>query len=338
MNEIHQRTVVENTFSDYCNITSGVPQGSVLGPTLFLIYVNDLLCSLHQHFYPSISLYAFADDIKLLSENVDELQRALDFIGEWTNDWQLKIQAAKSEHITFYPNKKGVNDTFSLFNINGNAFVKTNLVRDLGLHLSSDLKWAAYISKIQLKSSSTAYIILKTFKSKDPSLYITLFKIYIRPLLEYNCSMWSPYLKKDVERAEHTQKQYTRKVCKRLNIKYQSYSDRLTILNLESLELRRLRYDLTLVYKILHQLIYVNNQGMFELNNMRTNHSLRRHSFYLKIPPVSRTKIRDNFFSTRIINTWNKLPDNIVSSPSLTIFKNLLSKFPLHTIYKFHYT
>ena len=182
-----------------------------------------------------------------MSDNKIKLQKALDFIEQWTNNWQLKIQAAKSEQITFYPNKKLKSSTDGCsFDINGSTYSKTKFIKDLGLHLFSDLKWAEYISKTQIKSNSLAYIIFRTFKSKEPNLYITLYKTYIQPFFEYNCSIWSPYLLKDIEHAEYKQKSFTRKICKKLNIKYKSYDDRLTILNLEILELRILRFNIIL--------------------------------------------------------------------------------------------
>ena len=98
-------------------------------------------------------------------------------------------------------------------------------------------------------------MIIKTFKPRDPHLYITLYKTYIRTIVEYNASIWSPYLIKDIIKAEYTQKKFTRQICKKLNLKYNNYLDRLRILKLESLEKRRLKLDLILVYKILNNLI-----------------------------------------------------------------------------------
>ena len=109
LHERRQRTVVEDTFSAYSNITSGVPQGSVLGPTLFLIYVNNLINLLQEKVSTSVKVYAFADDLKLLSNDTQEVQKSLDIIQNWTENWQLPLQTAKSEKISFHSQKHNTN-------------------------------------------------------------------------------------------------------------------------------------------------------------------------------------------------------------------------------------
>ena len=133
--------------------------------------------------------------------------------------------------------------------------------------------------KLQFKSSHLSHLILKSFQSTNPNLYILLFKIYIRPILEYNVSIWSPFLIKDLILAENTQKSFTRKLCKKLNLKYENYEDRLKILNLESLELRRVKFDLILVYKLLNNLLDVNSSNFFVLNNIQSKYILRRNLY-----------------------------------------------------------
>ena len=333
-----QRTIIQNTLSNYSRITSGVPQGSVLGPTLFLVYINSLLDKLEQKF-PAIKFYAFADDLKLLGNDGDELQLALKYIELWNKDWQLQIQATKSEHISFTKDKQDsiINNTTLNFTINNQEFSRTNIVKDLGLFISYNLNWTTYIEKIQFKSSHLSYLILRSFQSTNPNLYIFLYKTYIRPLLEYNSAIWSPFLVKDLILAENTQKSFTRNLCKKLNLKYLNYIDRLKILNLESLELRRVKSDLILVYKIMNNLIDINNSKLFTLNNIHSKYSLRRNSLYLIKSKASQTRIRENFFCNRIITTWNQLPNFIVTSPNLTNFKKNIDNFPLHTIYNFYY-
>ena len=284
----------------------------------------------------SVKVYAFADDLKLLSTDTLELQKALTFIQHWTENWQLPIQPAKSEQISFHTQKHNINTQANNLSINGELFNHTDIVKDLGLLIKNDLKWTNYIQNVQLKANSLSYMVMKTFKSRIPHLYINLFKTYIRPIVEYNVSIWSPYLIKDVIKAEYIQKKFTRQICKKLNIKYNNYKDRLKILQLESLEKRRLKFDLTLAYKIINNLIKVNND-FFKVKDFQNKYTLRRNSLYLQKPKIARTLIRQNFFSVRIINCWNKLPSNIVSATNLNLFKKRLDNFPLTTIYDFYY-
>ena len=139
-----------------------------------------------------------------------------------------------------------------------------------------------------------------------------------------------PTLRCDVKKVEQVQAKFTRLLCRKLNIKYKSYKERLLILNLESLEARRIKTDLTIIYKIVHNLVDLEFDNYFEF--YQSNYSLRRHSLTLKnqIPPKSFA--RKNFFSIRNVSIWNSLPATIVESKSLTAFKNRLKKFDLSCI------
>ena len=139
-----------------------------------------------------------------------------------------------------------------------------------------------------------------------------------------------PTLRCDVKKVEQVQAKFTRLLCRKLNIKYKSYKERLLILNLESLEARRIKTDLTIIYKIVHNLVDLEFDNYFEF--YQSNYNLRRHSLTLKnqIPPKSFA--RKNFFSIRNVSIWNSLPATIVESKSLTAFKNRLKKFDLSCI------
>ena len=95
-----QRTIIDGEYSNKCAIKSGASQGSVLGPLLFLLYVDDLIRRIKSK-CRSLSVYAFADDIKLLGSNPVDIQKALGVVERWTEQWQLRIQPAKTEHISF---------------------------------------------------------------------------------------------------------------------------------------------------------------------------------------------------------------------------------------------
>ena len=155
--------------------------------------------------------------------------------------------------------------------------------------------------------------------------------------MEYNVSIWSPQNITGIRLSENIQKKFTRYLCKKLNIKYSNYTNRLQILKIESLEYRRLKYDMIVIYKILNNLIDINMNDFFTISDIHKQYELRRHTFYLKGSNDARTTIRRNFFSFRSINTWNKLPNHIVSSPNLSIFKSRINKFSLSNIYKFVY-
>ena len=328
-----QATVVDNCMSDFKYISSGVPQGSVLGPLMFLMYIDDLLKTL-DHNCPSTKVYAFADDVKLMSKQPTDLQQGLTIVENWAKNWQLTIQPAKSENITF---SRGHHPSSFIYNINGNPIEKTTTVKDLGIKITENLDWTPYLQQIKLKAERLIYIILRSFKTNNLDIYKMAYKTYIRPLLEYNTSAWTSNKKGDIDLIESIQRTYTKKVCQRLNLKFNNYLERLDLMNMNSLEYRRLEFDLILLYKILHKMIYINLQDTISISNILSTYNFRRHSLQLTPHPLCNTNMRYNFFSNRIIQIWNKLPEHLISSKSLEIFKISLHKFNLRTVFTFRY-
>ena len=299
-------------------VSSGVPQGSVLGPLLFIIYLENLIATIN-HQCLKTTVYAYADDIKLVSTDSQDLQQALDIVSTWTNDWGLFLNTNKSEHITLRC-KQPI--SFSILN---QVIPKVKNVRDLGLTLSEDLKWNSYVHKVRARANVVSHIILRTFTPSNTQLLVNLFKMYVRPIMEYNTSSWSPYYKSDIHTIESVQMTFTRYLCQRANIKFSNYKNRLDILNLESLESRRVKRDLLLLYKILNGLVDIDAADFFHAST-NGGYNLRRHKLQITRQKISKTLCRQNFFSHRIVQHWNELPENIVTSPSLTIFKHKLNK------------
>ena len=330
-----QQTAVENSLSKSCSITSGVPQGSVLGPQLFTLFLNILLRELES--IPQIVPYAFADDLKIISTHPQQLQTSLDTITAWSKLWQLKINPTKSEHIQFTSRTQP--QTQNTYKIDNQTIQRTKAVRDLGICLTEDLKWSVQTSKVHSKAIPIMYTILRSFRTQNPNTYTTLYKTYVRPIIEYNCSIWNPnqYIKyqtpinlSDIRRIESVQTKFTRLLCQKLNINYDNYQHRLNILQMETLESRRLKADLILVYKFQNNLIDLNMDEFFTKSNLNTKYTLRRHENYLQIPSLCNTTIRRNFFSNRIVKVWNHLPKELITSKSLLQFKSKLDKINLH--------
>ena len=174
-------------------------QGSVIGPLLFLIFLNDLVELLAS---AGISVKVFADDMKIYirgTSNIDvrRLQTALDLITQWAQAWQLQDSVDKCYVLNLGTH---VCDQFERLNISSNALVPT--CRDLGVNVTSDLVPSVHIDRIIVKAHQRVNNILRCFVSHDRLSLTKAFVTYVWPLLEYNSVMWTPYLKYDIQRVE----------------------------------------------------------------------------------------------------------------------------------------
>jgi len=316
-----QRVTVNNNFSDWLPCTSGVPQGSVLGPTLFNIYINDLPdCIQHSN------ILMYADDAKVFKRIDCRLhcmlfQRDLDSIANWCALWQLKLNVSKCLSVRF-----GLVDRPSLdYSISGTPLQKVTSTRDLGVVFDSKLSFSEHCHKISNKGFSRVNMLLRCFHSRDRELQIRLFNAFVRPILEYASSVWSPHLVQDVTVIERVQKHFTK--CLR-GLHNKSYTERLSILNQSSLKARRTRADLIFLYKIIHGLVDVNLKKLFTLSADVTvcNRTLRGHALKLQ-RPKPRTDMLKFDYVYRVIDDWNALPVAIAEAMSLSIFKQKLSAY-----------
>ena len=296
-------------------------------PLLFVVYNNNLfdICQ------PSIirgDLHLFADDAKVYSSYAQELQNSLNNIIGWLATHQLALDPTlKCEHISIKRKNHAIQHEYY---IDRTAVCRVPIVRDLGIIISDDLKWSSHISHFVAKASCCSYQVLRSLTTKNVWILLKAYITHVRPKIEYNTVVWSPYLKKDINSLESVQKRFARNICVRCNILFVSYQDRLYKQNAKSLEYRRLVFDLIYVHKIFHNLVEVCLDDSFQLSSNQYN--LRRHSWSIKPHNKPSTDGYHNFFSNRICPVWNKLPEQIVSAPNQTAFKSLLNKLDLHTL------
>ena len=197
-----------------------------------------------------------------------------------------------------------------------NKLQEITCAKDLGVLFDNRLTFSHNINSIVHKASCRSRLIHKSFTSRQPKLLVHAFITYVRPILEYCSPIWSPSTIKDITAIESVQRRFTKKLYGLFNC---TYDDRLRNLGLERLEVRRIRADLILCYKILFGLNRTTVKFEFQ-----TYSKTRGHQFKLKLP-VIRTDAQKFFFIYRTAKIWNELP-TYTDFSSLQKFKNSIRK------------
>ena len=195
--------------------------------------------------------------------------------------------------------------------------VKTH--RDLGVIVDNTLKFHGHVNSVVGKAAGLANQLLRATVCREESFMVTLFVSHIRPLLDYCSTVWNLGYVGDLQKLERVQRRWTKEIH---GLGEVSYGERLRRLGLYSIKGRLFRADLVKTWKAFHSKVDVGLSQVFE----RVSHpSTRGHQFKLSIP-VCRSEIRRRFFSVRVVNSWNNLPPEVVSTDSLESFKSYLDR------------
>ena len=321
-----QRVVIGDNYSCWEEVLSGVPQGSVLGPLLFIIFINDLP-KLLNHLSK-----LFADDCKIigiLREPNDSvvLQNDINKLQEWAKVSQMSFNYSKCKSMHFGRNNPGNVYTMKLEGDEIHQIEKTELERDLGILISNNLKWENQVNKAAKTANSVIAQIKNSFTYFDSSLVKLLYVSLVRPHLEYAVSVWNPYMKKDIDKLESVQHRATRLVpC----LRKKPYELRLKKLQLTNLEIRRQRGDLIQYYKVINGLDKIRwskeQRKLTQDNELYPASNLRRTGLTVYRESVSKLRAREEFFLNRVAPIWNKLPVFVKEARSLNCFKAELDK------------
>ena len=269
-----QRVVINGQSSEWTDVSSGVPQGSVLGPLLFIMFVNDL----PEEVDPFCRL--FADDAKLYKdlqnlEDFDTIQNDLNKLCQWTIKWLMlfNVDKCKVMHI----GKDNPRFEYEITDRDGNTKVlkSVELEKDLGVHVQENLKFDKHISLTVNKANRLVGLIKRAFSYLDEETLLILYKTIIRPIIDYGNTVWFPMLKKDIRALENVQRRLTRLLPELVQF---SYEDRLRMLNLTTLQYRRYRMDMIQVFKIIHNIDDVKMEDFFEFSDLNTRGHSKKNS------------------------------------------------------------
>ena len=316
-----QKVVVQGQSSNEAAVISGVPQGSVIGPLLFLIMIGDI-----DKNVVSSSVSSFADDTRVLrgvnsQQDVEELQKDLQTIYAWANENNAAFNADKFECLR-YGRDEEIKSTTSYMSNSQDTIKCCSSVRDLGVTVSSDACFTEHISNVCTASGLKCGWILRTFKTRERKPLLTLWKSLVQPILDYCCQLWSPAAVGQIQRLESVQMSYLKKVE---GMSTYDYWEQLKLLNMYSLERRRDRYVAIYVWKVLEGL--VPNFGIVESYNKRKGRYCTLPSVKSNAPGRVQT-IRFNSLAISGPRIFNSLPTEVrdKSGCSVDSFKAALDR------------
>ena len=271
----------------------------------------------------SCTVKIYVDDLKVYKciktiHDVIVLQMCLYKIFDWANTWQLDISVQKCTCLVI-----GKND-FNLekYSLGAHYINFVTDIRELGVLIVSNYNFYIHCSQLYKKACFRAGLILRSFYSRNVNVFIKAFIIYVRPILEYNRVIWSPYNKMDSDLIEKVQRNFISCVCSMCNVgKYLNYDQRLKLFNFESLHERQIIGDIIEVYKIVKG---YTNCNLINAIPYANSENTRGHR-YKFVHTFTQNCIKKHFIFNQIVNIWNSLPDNIFNSDIIKFFRNRIS-------------
>jgi hypothetical protein len=309
-----QRVVLNGKMSGWAAVLSGVPQGSVLGPILFLIFINDL-----DLVAPMVDIIMkFADDTKLghvvdTQKGKEELQDALNRMSAWSRTWgmEFNVKKCKVMHV-------GHNNGRQAYLMDGQQLEETEEERDIGVTMTRQLKPSAQCRNAARTAQAVLGQLTRAFHYRDRHVFLRLYVQYVRPHLEFCVAAWSPWHEGDKDCLEKVQKRAVGMIS---GLTANTYEERLKELGITTLEERRHQLDMIQTYRILQGKDKVDPKAftMASEGVRLTRQSADPLNIRQQTP---RLDIRRNFFSQRVIEGRNSVPPKIKNAVTASAFKN----------------
>ena len=321
--------VVEGVRSTERHVGSGVPQGSVLGPVPFLLYVNQIARNSDSFWV------AFADDFKLGiahkrgnegEDNRMRLQQDLNRMVEASRSWNLKLNGDKCVVMRFGGGSDGEANRPN-YKIDGRDLRVVKSYRDLGVIVDDKLRFHLHVGVVVGKAGALMGDLLRSTVCRTRRFMVTLFVTHIRPFIDYCSAVWNVGYLGDIRRLEAVQRRWTREID---GVGDKEYRQRLKDLGLYSVAGRLLRADLIKIWKLLK---IRRHENLLELFHMTRMGNARGHTLRLIMPPC-RTDILRRTLMSRRVHTWNSLETSVVEVEGLESFKRGLDRTMRDQFYK----
>ena len=318
----NQRVLVEGVASTPTNVLSGVPQGTVLGPLFFLIYINDISEGLSK----GTKIRLFADDSLLYRtirtpQDAKILQKDLETLQLWESKWKMEFHPGKCQKLKI-TNKSNSLD-FQYF-IHGTPISETDSAKYLGVVIDSKLNWKEQYKNINLKCNKTLAFLRRNLGSCPRQIKSQCFTTLVRPSAEYASQVWDPHYQTDIDQLEKIQKRGARFATGNFNMEHGNSEFNYKTLGWNSLEERRLQSKITTFHKAKLNLLELPlNTIQFKT---RTTRQGGAGSYFRPFSPVNG---HFHSFFHQTPQLWNNLPSDLRSCDNFDVFSTRIKSINL---------
>src|SRR5688572_1039268 len=305
-------------------IEYGVPQGSILGPLLFILYINDL---------PNVSsdlfFILFADDTNIFNSHssietlINHTNSELCKVADWFQLNKLTLNLDKTNFILFRAYKKSLPISYSNLCIMGTPITQVQSSRFLGVYVDQHLSWKDHISNISTKIAKNLGILMRISRIFPPQTRTALYYTLIHPYISYCNIVWASAYKSNLSKLLILQKRAIRFVAK---LPYGAHTkpEFLSLKILKPDQIRQVQIGI-FMYRYTHNKLPTTYRDYFQPNSIIRNRCSRNtNPFYT---PFARTNTKLTSIKCAGPRTWNSIPHNIRSLPSLRLFKRELSTY-----------
>ena len=315
-----QYVIVNGEKSSPGRVTSGIPQGTVLGPLLFVVYINDILENL------SAEGFLFADDTKIFRaitsrDDSLNLQSDIDALEKWSKKWGMEFNRKKC-HVLSLGKFENTKHTHR-YHLGGDEIEHVFTEKDLGITIDSELTYEEHVANKIRVANGIVGLMRRSFSYLDPMSFKKLFCAFVRPHLEYGQSVWAPHLQKNINAIEKVQIRATKLVDGLKNLEYE---ERLRRCDLTTLRFRRMRGDMIEMWK--HFNVYDRDilSPSFTPNERPVRNGNHKFQLYQRRPGDGERGVQTNSYYFRTTEIWNGLPTFVVESKTIDSFKNNLDR------------